>query len=167
MWDFGLEFTPEWKKLAARERMRSVLGTLAQREPVSRKSIHAFLGATRRECVRVFDVNLRTPFYTRGVLEDSLGKATILKLNDEEMPEVLKLLKLEGGEETAGALEPALLCKGARALLEEFASATGLHHDGEASLAACWLPGRYSTSIRGSRFRSSTPSEPATPSPPR
>ena len=58
-----------------------------------------FLAATRRDCVRVFDVNLRKkPFYTRGVLEDSLGKATILKLNDAEMPEVLKLLKLAGAE---------------------------------------------------------------------
>ncbi len=91
-WDF-LEFTPEWRKLAV-EADAVCYGTLAQREPVSRKSIHAFLAATRRECVRVFDVNLRKPFYTRGVLEDSLGKATILKLNDAEMPEVLKLLKL-------------------------------------------------------------------------
>jgi fructokinase len=117
-WDF-LEFTPEWKKLAV-EADAVCFGTLAQREPVSRKSIHAFLAATRRECVRVFDVNLRKPFYTRGVLEDSLSKATILKLNDEEMPEVLKLLKLEGGEATAVPLEAALLCKGARVLLEEF-----------------------------------------------
>ncbi len=117
-WDF-LEFTPEWKKLAV-EADAVCFGTLSQREPVSRKTIHAFLAATRRECVRVFDVNLRKPFYTRGVLEDSLGKATILKLNDAEMPEVLKLLKLDCGEATAGSLEPALLCKGARALLEEF-----------------------------------------------
>jgi fructokinase len=116
-WDF-LEFTPEWKKLA-NEADAVCFGTLAQRDPVSRKTIHAFLAATRRECVRVFDVNLRKPFYTRGVLEDSLSKATILKLNDAEMPQVLKLLKLDT-DAAAEALAPATLRKGARALLEEF-----------------------------------------------
>ncbi len=116
-WDF-LEFTPEWKKLAA-EADAVCFGTLAQRQPVTRKTIHAFLAATRRECVRVFDVNLRKPFYTRGVMEDSLAKATILKLNDAEMPEVLRLLRLEGGE-TTETQDASALRKGARALMDEF-----------------------------------------------
>src|SRR5271170_4824503 len=96
-WDF-LEFTPEWKNLAP-QADAVCFGSLAQRGAVSRKTIHAVLAATRRDCVRVFDVNLRKPFYTRGVLEDSLGRATLLKLNDAEMPEVLKLLKLDSGAE--------------------------------------------------------------------
>jgi len=118
-WDF-LEFTPEWKALAA-EADAVCFGTLAQREPVSRKTIHSFLAATRRDCVRVFDVNLRKPFFTRVVIEDSLSKATILKLNDAEMPQVLSLLRLEGG--VGGGLvapDASALRKGARALLEEF-----------------------------------------------
>ncbi|AXC11007.1 Fructokinase [Acidisarcina polymorpha] len=115
-WDF-LELTPPWKELAA-SADAVCFGSLAQREPVSRRTIHGFLAATRRDCVRVFDVNLRKPFYTRGVLEDSLSRATILKLNDAEMPEVLKLLRLEGGDGVT--LDPAALRKGARALLGEF-----------------------------------------------
>jgi len=118
-WDF-LEYTPEWKKLAA-EADAVCFGSLAQRDPVSRRTIHAFLAATRRDCVRVFDVNLRKPFYTRGVLEDSLGRATLLKLNDAEMPEVLKLLKLNGGEaKLAGPPDAGFLRLGAQALLAEF-----------------------------------------------
>ena len=117
-WDF-LEFTPDWKNLAT-EADAVCFGTLAQRDPVSRKTIHAFLAATRRDCVRVFDVNLRKPFYTRGVLEDSLGKATILKLNDAEVPQVLKLLKLDAGETATGEPDASSLRKGAQALLEEF-----------------------------------------------
>jgi fructokinase len=116
-WDF-LEFTPQWKALAA-QADAVCFGTLAQRQPVSRKTIHAFLAATRRECVRVFDVNLRKPFYTRGVLEDSLAKATILKLNDAEMPQVLALLRLDA-DGAAGALDASALRKGARALIEAF-----------------------------------------------
>lgn len=115
-WDF-LEFTPPWKELAG-EADAVCFGTLAQREPVSRRTIHAFLGATRRDCVRVFDVNLRKPFYTRVVLEDSLSRATILKLNDAEMPEVLKVLKL--GEERDTTPDASCLRKGARLLLSEF-----------------------------------------------
>src|SRR5271163_2315954 len=118
-WDF-LEFTPEWKKLAA-EADAVCFGSLAQRGAVSRKTIHAFLAATRRDCVRVFDVNLRKPFYTRGVLEDSLGRATLLKLNDAEMPEVLRLLKLDDAEANpAGPPDANFLRIGAQALLAEF-----------------------------------------------
>src|SRR5277367_3525282 len=116
-WDF-LEFTADWKKLAA-EADAVCFGTLAQRQPVSRKTIHAFLAATRKDCVRVFDVNLRKPFYTRGVLEGSLGRATILKLNDAEMPQVLSLLKLDAGTSSA-ELDSGTLRKGARTLLGEF-----------------------------------------------
>jgi fructokinase len=116
-WDF-IEFTPQWKQLAS-QADAVCFGTLAQREPVSRKAIHAFLAATRRECIRVFDVNLRKPFYSRGVVEDSLAKATILKLNDAEMPQVLQLLKLDVGA-SAAELDPAALRKGARALLDDF-----------------------------------------------
>jgi fructokinase len=115
-WDF-LEFTPEWNALAATADA-VCFGSLAQREPVSRRTIHAFLAATRSDCVRVFDVNLRKPFYMRGVLEDSLNKATVLKLNDVEMPEVLGLLNLEGGG--AEGTDVGALRSGARVLLTEF-----------------------------------------------
>ena len=115
-WDF-LELSPAWKELAA-SADAVCFGTLAQREAVSRRTIHAFLAATRRDCVRVFDVNLRKPFYTRVVLEDSLSRATILKLNDAEMPEVLKLLKMD--ESTPASLDSSILRKGARLLLDEF-----------------------------------------------
>jgi fructokinase len=114
-WDF-LEFSPQWKQLAG-EADAVCFGTLAQRGAISRKTIHAFLAATRRDCVRVFDVNLRRPFYTRGVLEDSLSKATILKLNDAEMPQVLALLQLNSGE--IGS-DVAALRNGAHLLLDEF-----------------------------------------------
>ena len=36
--------------------------------------------------MRIFDVNLRAPFYSREVIEASLGLANVLKLNDQELP---------------------------------------------------------------------------------
>jgi fructokinase len=86
-WD-RLTLTPEWRDLA---RMADAVcfGTLAQRGETSQGAIRAFLDETRRECVRIFDVNLRKPFWTPEVLRDSLGRATILKLNVHELPHVL------------------------------------------------------------------------------
>ncbi len=88
-WD-ALELTPEWVELA--EGADAVCwGTLAQRGAISEETIHEFLAATRLDCLRIFDVNLRKPFYTEEAVSRSLRKATLLKLNDGEMPLLLSL----------------------------------------------------------------------------
>ena len=87
-WD-RLELTAEWMELA-READAVCFGTLAQRETVSRRTILKFLDATRLACVRVFDANLRSPFWSAETLRGSLGRATILKLNAMELPLVLE-----------------------------------------------------------------------------
>ena len=61
-WDF-LEWTPQWQKLAT-ETDAVCFGSLAQRSAQSRSTIRSFLQATRRDAVRVFDVNLRQNFFT-------------------------------------------------------------------------------------------------------
>lgn len=91
-WDF-LEFTPAWKKLAE-EADAICFNTLAQRNAKSRDTIRTFLASASPDCVRVFDVNLRAPFYDASVIHDSLALANLLKLNDAEMLIVLKLLGL-------------------------------------------------------------------------
>lgn len=113
-WD-SLEFTPHWVALA--EQADAVCyGTLAQRSPTSRRTIGAFLSETPKHCVRVFDVNLRPPFYDADVVEHSLEFATIFKLNSDEMPTVLQLLGFpHNGEST-----PDALLAGARLLLDQF-----------------------------------------------
>ncbi len=89
-WDF-LEWTPMWQALAA-ETDAVCFGTLAQREQTSRETTAKFLDATRSECVRVFDVNLRAPFFSAEVITASLKAATLFKLNEGEVPVVMKLL---------------------------------------------------------------------------
>jgi len=73
-------------------------GSLAQRSPISRKSIQSYLGQATEDCLRVFDINLRQNYYTREVLEKSLSYADVLKLNDEELLILTKLLSLNGTE---------------------------------------------------------------------
>ncbi len=60
-------------------------GSLAQRAPASRAMVRDFLRATRPECLRVFDINLRPPHFSAGVVHDSLLLASVFKLNDEEL----------------------------------------------------------------------------------
>lgn len=93
-WDF-LQFTDGWKNLA--KKCDAVcFGTLAQRNSVSRKTIHAFLETLRPNCVRVFDINLRQNFYTEKIIKDSLAAADILKLNDEELPKIIEIFGIKG-----------------------------------------------------------------------
>ena len=59
-WDY-LEWTKEWRQLAS-EADAVCFGSLAQRSARSQSAIKSFLNATRREAIRIFDVNLRRIF---------------------------------------------------------------------------------------------------------
>lgn len=67
-------------------------GSLAQRSEASRRAIAAILGATRPECLKVFDINIRQHWYSREIVTDSLRQADVLKLNEDELPLVASLL---------------------------------------------------------------------------
>jgi fructokinase len=68
-------------------------GTLGQRSHISRETIQRFLRATRPECLRILDINLRPPFWTEQILIQSLELANVLKLNDAEIGVVANLLE--------------------------------------------------------------------------
>ena len=67
-------------------------GSLAQRSETSRKTIHAFLDATPADALKVFDINLRQSWYTADVISESLSRANVLKINDEELDVVATML---------------------------------------------------------------------------
>lgn len=71
-------------------------GTLAQRNAVSRNSIHTLLDASRTDALRVLDVNLRQDFYTPEILSASLDRANVLKLNDAELKVLARIFSLHG-----------------------------------------------------------------------
>lgn len=111
-WDF-LDLTDSWLKLAEKADALC-FGSLAQRSLASRQTIQALIERSPATCLRVFDVNLRAPFYSVEVIHRSLELATVLKMNDEEVAQVLRLLGLPTVEES--------LEFGARQLLKEFSS---------------------------------------------
>jgi fructokinase len=124
-WDF-FELTQEWLDVAAKGDA-VCFGSLAQRSECSRQTIHALVRATRPECQRIFDVNLRAPFYSAEVVRESLQLASVMKMNDVEVPLVLSLL---------GFPSAASLREGADRLLSEFAGLTlvAITRGGEGSL---------------------------------
>jgi fructokinase len=90
-WDH-LEWTPQWQRLA--ETCDAVVfGTLAQRCPTSRATVQRFVAAAR-QAVRLFDVNLRVTYFDGDSLRRGAELATAIKLNESELPAVLRLLGL-------------------------------------------------------------------------
>jgi fructokinase len=71
-------------------------GSLAQRNDESEHSIISFLKATRIDCIKVFDINLRQKFYSEELIRNSLILSDVLKLNENELPVVAGYFGLNG-----------------------------------------------------------------------
>ncbi|MCR9155065.1 MAG: carbohydrate kinase [Bacteroidetes bacterium] len=92
--DMAYDYISEKEALASMQHDHFDLfyfGSLAQRNGVSRDSLKRIIKEIRFKEL-FFDCNLRQGFYHRELIEDSLNCATILKLNDEELPIITKLL---------------------------------------------------------------------------
>lgn len=89
-WD-NIPLTNEMLEIAHRAQA-VCFGSLAQRSQTSRQTIHAFLDAAPEDALRVFDINLRQQWYTAEVIEASLKRTNILKINDEELDVVATML---------------------------------------------------------------------------
>ncbi|HHF42117.1 MAG TPA: carbohydrate kinase [Candidatus Aminicenantes bacterium] len=95
-WDY-LEITPELRELAT-QADAVCYGSLAQRAPVARQSIREFISHTRSDCLRIFDVNLRPPFYALEDINWLLKRSQVLKLNDEELRILAELFQIDNQE---------------------------------------------------------------------
>ena len=98
-WDF-LELTDDLKKLAAG--LDAVcFGTLAQRHPVSRRTIQEFVRLCPKTTLRLFDINFRQNFFSPETIEFGLSQATALKLNGDELVQLAGLFGWPTQAETA------------------------------------------------------------------
>ncbi|MDE6267117.1 MAG: carbohydrate kinase [Muribaculaceae bacterium] len=95
-WD-NIPFTPALEQLA-NNTDAFCFGSLGQRSVVSRNTISRFLNAIPSENnpLIVFDVNLRQDFYDKEILCDSMERCNILKINDEELISLSRLLGFPG-----------------------------------------------------------------------
>lgn len=95
-WD-NIPVTPALDELADNT-CAVCFGSLAQRNVVSRNTIAHFLDRldNRQDCLKVFDINLRQGFYTKEIIQDSMRRCNILKINDEELVTVSRLFGYPG-----------------------------------------------------------------------
>ncbi|GAA3517114.1 carbohydrate kinase [Aquimarina addita] len=66
-----------------------IFGSLITRNDSSRDTLYALLELAR---FKIFDVNLREPYYTPEILHYLMIKANFIKFNDEEIFEIAKML---------------------------------------------------------------------------
>ena len=93
-WD-NIPFTAELEDVA--QNTRAVcFGSLAQRSPVSRATIQAFLNAMPKDSLKIFDINLRQNFYNKEIIREALTACNILKINDEELVLIGRLFEHPG-----------------------------------------------------------------------
>jgi fructokinase len=89
-WD-DLLWTDEWESIVSR--LDAIyFGSLCRRDERSNNTVQQMIEHASADCTIVFDVNLRPPFYSSSVLRTSLQETTILKVNEEELPAIMRLL---------------------------------------------------------------------------
>lgn len=95
-WD-NIPFTPALAELA-QHTQAVCFGSLAQRNVVSRNTIHHFLDAMPEDeqTYKIFDINLRQGFYTKEIICDSMRRCNILKMNDEELVTISRIFGYPG-----------------------------------------------------------------------
>ena len=95
-WD-NIPFTPSLEE-KAKQCTAVCFGSLAQRNEVSRTTIHRFLDTmpNKEGCYKVFDINLRQGFFTKDIIIDSIKRCNILKINDEELITISRIFGYPG-----------------------------------------------------------------------
>ncbi len=89
-----IEFTSDMKELAS-EAHCIYYGTLVQRGEKSRESLFKLIDAAPK-ALKFCDINLRKDCYTRETLHESLQRADVVKINDDEIMELGKIFTLIG-----------------------------------------------------------------------
>ncbi len=80
-WDF-ISVTPEALEVS-KNAYGFVFGTLACRDQQSRETLFTLLENTK--AIKVLDVNLRAPHYSKELVQSLLSKADIVKMNEDEL----------------------------------------------------------------------------------
>ena len=91
-----------WDHIPLIDSMRSLakkadaicFGTLAQRSNESRNTIRTMLSMLPVSACRVCDINLRQHFFSKEIIEESLEACNVLKLNEEELAVLKKMLDI-------------------------------------------------------------------------
>jgi len=93
-WDFI--YANAINKAAVQSADAFIFGSLAARNETTRNALFELLQLAK---LKIFDVNLRSPFYTKELLMDLLDQVDIVKMNDEELEIISEWLDIVDTEE--------------------------------------------------------------------
>lgn len=90
---YTINYPVAWDKIEATAEAQNlvsntdalVFGSLVCRDNTSYRSLLTLLNSAK---YKIFDVNLRAPFYTKELLSDLMNKADFIKFNDDELFEI-------------------------------------------------------------------------------
>jgi fructokinase len=94
---YDIKYPRAWDKIRLTEINKNavknsdafVFGSLAARDDSSRNTLYKLIELAK---YKIFDLNLRPPYYTTEVLIHLMDKADFIKFNDDELYEVSKML---------------------------------------------------------------------------
>lgn len=94
---YDILYPSAWDKITLNEDIKKkvsdadvfIFGSLICRDEESRSTLNALLEEAK---YKVFDANLRAPYYTTDILIELMMKADFIKLNDEELFEISRKL---------------------------------------------------------------------------
>ncbi|MFD1616260.1 carbohydrate kinase family protein [Gelatiniphilus marinus] len=94
---YDIKYPRAWDKISLTEATKKavknadafVFGSLVARDEASRKTLYQLIELAK---YKIFDLNLRPPYYTKEVLFHLMEKADFIKFNDDELYEVSKYL---------------------------------------------------------------------------
>ena len=97
---YDIKFPRAWDQIQLTEKAKNitkeadafVFGSLVARNDVSRNTLYELLKIAN---YKIFDVNLRPPYYTIEILSYLMNQANFIKFNDDEIFEIAKDLNFE------------------------------------------------------------------------
>jgi fructokinase len=90
-----IEFIPEYHSNLINDAQIIYFGSLVQRSEAGCKNLQAFISRNSSEILNFYDINLRPGCYNNAIIEKSLLKTDILKLNTDELGKLKKMLSLK------------------------------------------------------------------------
>ncbi|WP_370477584.1 carbohydrate kinase family protein [Tamlana flava] len=115
---YDIKYPKAWDKIRLTEASKKhvqkadafVFGSLVARDESSRNTLYSLIELAK---YKIFDLNLRRPYYTKEVLVHLMKKADFIKFNDEELYEVSQALgsKYKSLEQNINFIAEATLTK--------------------------------------------------------
>jgi fructokinase len=94
-----IEFIPEYHSTLINEARIIYFGSLVQRSEAGCENLRAFISRKSSGTLNFFDINLRPGCYNNAIIEKSLLKTDILKLNTDELEELKQMLSLKSNND--------------------------------------------------------------------